>query len=42
MDYLLTYSKSDENWYRLLIEAIGAWWMKRVIRNFERNNFLIN
>jgi hypothetical protein len=25
MDYLLTYSKSDENWYRLLIEAIEAW-----------------
>ena len=42
MEYVLNYLKSDEYWYHLLTEAIGAWLMKRVIRNFEKNNFLIN
>ncbi len=42
MDYILDYPKSNEGWFRLYIEAIKAWWMKKRAGKVEENYFLIN
>ena len=42
MEYVLNYPKSNESWYRVLIESIESWWMKRRLKNFEENDLLID
>jgi hypothetical protein len=42
MEYVLEYPKSNLPWYRLLIESIETWWVKRRVRNFVENDLLID
>jgi hypothetical protein len=42
MEYVLEYPKSSLPWYRVLMESIDVWWMKRQLRNFVENDLLID
>ena len=42
MEYILEYPKSNEGWFRMLIESIRIWWMKKQVKDFEENAILID
>jgi hypothetical protein len=42
MDYILSYPKSNEGWFRFYIDSFKAWWMKKQAGKAEENYFLIN
>jgi hypothetical protein len=42
MEYVLEYPESNEKWYRMLIESVRIWWMKKQVKNFIENDLLID
>jgi|GEM_PF-6534427 hypothetical protein len=42
MEYILEYPKSNERWFRMLVESIRIWWMKKQVKDFEENVILID
>jgi hypothetical protein len=42
MEYILEYPKSNESWFRMLVESIRIWWMKKQVKDFEENVILID
>jgi hypothetical protein len=42
MEYVFEYPKSNESWVRLIIDSVKQWWMKKQVKKFEENYFLID
>jgi hypothetical protein len=42
MEYVFEYPRSNEKWIRLFIDSVKGWWMKKRVKKFEENYFLID
>jgi len=42
MEFVSDYPTLRESWYRVLVESVKTWWMKRRIKKFVENELLID
>jgi hypothetical protein len=42
MELVVAYPKSNESWYRMLIESVRIWWMSKQVKKFRENDLLID